>query len=350
MPSVNSSGIIAVSSEYISIIRGQQASHTISLHKNFVGNAINIGAITEVVAEYVNTDNQIFKTESKTANTLVFGAANGDTQNQISISLTAAETAALPLNDNNVNGECWVRLKVTEGISEVVLPILKIGNVYDAGDQIGDIVASRYGVPSTVYSVAGANNTYFANNNPSQGQIIFNAALPSQVTKFKIALKDDKGVRNKYFENLLEERLDVDGLRSNIFFTNTRNNSEYSVFRLVSYVRINILDADPLAPNNSDDDDALEGLWKKQFSLAEIVAADQFKTYDELKKRLENVLRVASSRPSDPEVFEEETTRGSVRELEDLSEGLGSRTKEPVSLASDEDDDALSYFAKLAES
>ena len=99
-----------------------------------------------------------------------------------------------------------------------------------------------------------------------------------------------------------------------------------------------------------DDDDALEGLWKKQFSLAEIVAADQFKTYDELKKRLQNVLRVASSRPSDPEVFEEETTRGSVRELEDLSEGLGSKTKEPVSLASDEDDDALSYFAKLAES
>ena len=99
-----------------------------------------------------------------------------------------------------------------------------------------------------------------------------------------------------------------------------------------------------------DDDDALEGLWKKQFSLAEIVAAAQFKTYDELKKRLQNVLRVASSRPSDPEVFEEETTRGSVRELEDLSEGLGSRTKEPVSLASDEDDDALTYFAKLAES
>jgi len=98
-----------------------------------------------------------------------------------------------------------------------------------------------------------------------------------------------------------------------------------------------------------DDDDALEGLWKKQFSLAELVATDQFKTYDELKKRLENVLRVASSRPSDPEVFEEETTRGSVRDLDDLSEGLG-KTPEPVSLASDEDDDTLSYFAKLAES
>jgi hypothetical protein len=258
MPSVNSSGIIAVSAEYINIIRGQQASITISLHKDYVGNAINIGAITDVVAEYVNTDNQIFKTESKSANTLTYGAANSDQMNQISISLSASETAALPLNDNNINGECWVRFKVTEGISEVVLPILKLGNVYDAGDQIGEIVASRYGVPSTVYSVAGANNTYYANNNPSQGQIIFNAPLPSQVTKFKIALKDDKGVRNKYFENLLEERLDQDGLKSNIFFTNTRNNSEYSVFKLVSYTRLDILNADPLAPNSSDDDDALE--------------------------------------------------------------------------------------------
>ena len=131
MPSVNSQGIIAVVPQYINIIRGQQANFTVSLHKNYVGNAINIGAITEVVAEYVNTNNQIFKTESKSAGTLTYGAANGDTQNQISIALTPSETAALPLEDNNVNGECWVRFKVTEGVSEVVLPILKIGNVYD---------------------------------------------------------------------------------------------------------------------------------------------------------------------------------------------------------------------------
>ena len=85
MPSVNSQGIIVVSPQFINIIRGQQANITISLHKNYVGNSINIGAITEVVAEYVNTDNQIFKTETKTGGTLTFGAANGDTQNQISI-------------------------------------------------------------------------------------------------------------------------------------------------------------------------------------------------------------------------------------------------------------------------
>ena len=63
-----------------------------------------------------------------------------------------------------------------------------------------------------------------------------------------------------------------------------------------------------------DDDDALEGLWKKQFSLAEIVAADQFKSYEDLKKRLEYVL--GSKRPAqDPDVYEEDNDRGSAEEL-----------------------------------
>ena len=84
------------------------------------------------------------------------------------------------------------------------------------------------------------------------------------------------------------------------------------------------------------DDDALEQLWKKEYSLSEIVAADQFKTYDELKKRLESVLRLTQTTVTSP-VLDEEA------ELEDLSEG---RTPEANSPA---EDDALSYFQKLAE-
>ena len=83
------------------------------------------------------------------------------------------------------------------------------------------------------------------------------------------------------------------------------------------------------------DDDALEQLWKKEYSLSEIVAADQFKTYDELKKRLESVLRLNQAPVTSP--IDEEA------ELEDLSEG---RTPEANSPA---EDDALSYFQKLAE-
>jgi hypothetical protein len=103
-----------------------------------------------------------------------------------------------------------------------------------------------------------------------------------------------------------------------------------------------------------DDDDAMEAIWKKQYSLAELVAADQFKSYDELKKRLDYVLgNKGTPRYQDPEEGEEEEyTRGSSRELtEDLRDELSSLkpTRTVSSSDEDEDDDALSYFARLAE-
>jgi len=104
-----------------------------------------------------------------------------------------------------------------------------------------------------------------------------------------------------------------------------------------------------------DDDDAMEAIWKKEYSLAELVAADQFKTYDELKKRLDYVLGTKGTpRYQDPEEGEEEEyTRGSSRELtEDLRDELSSLkpTRTVSSSDEDEDDDStLSYFARLAE-
>ena len=102
-----------------------------------------------------------------------------------------------------------------------------------------------------------------------------------------------------------------------------------------------------------DDDDAMEAIWKKQYSLAELVATDQFKSYDELKTRLHSVLGSKSSVRLDAEEGEEEEyTRGSTRELtEDLREELSSLkpTRRAAAVEEDEDDDALSYFARLAE-
>ena len=102
-----------------------------------------------------------------------------------------------------------------------------------------------------------------------------------------------------------------------------------------------------------DDDDAMEGIWKKQYSLAELVAADQFKSYDELKKRLDYVLGTKGARRQDPdEGEEEEYTRGSTKELdEDLRSELNNLqpTRRVAAPVEDDDDDALSYFARLAE-
>ena len=86
-----------------------------------------------------------------------------------------------------------------------------------------------------------------------------------------------------------------------------------------------------------EDDDALEALWKKQYSLSEFTAADQFKSYDELQKRLDQVLN--ATRPNvAPEVADEE-------------EEIVTAKPEPVTVTagSASDDDALSYFQRLAE-
>ena len=97
-----------------------------------------------------------------------------------------------------------------------------------------------------------------------------------------------------------------------------------------------------------DDDDALEAVWKKQYSLAALTAADQFKSYEDLDKRLKMVLGAKPARRYD-------------EELEDDSEGRGSFTPDFKSKApevepditptrnSEDEDDALSYFQKLAE-
>ena len=79
------------------------------------------------------------------------------------------------------------------------------------------------------------------------------------------------------------------------------------------------------------DDDALEALWKKEYSLQELVSADKFKSYEELKKRLESVLKLtaAPARQVAEEVVNEEV--------------------EEVAAAPAAEDDALSYFQQLAE-
>ena len=114
-------------------------------------------------------------------------------------------------------------------------------------------------------------------------------------------------------------------------------------------------DSSEFAPQGAllDDDDALEALWKKQYSLTEFVSPDQFKTYEELKARLHSVLGAKASVRLDEEVdSEEEYSRGSTQELtDDLRSELNNLqpTRRAAVVEEDEDDDALSYFAKLAQ-
>ena len=104
-----------------------------------------------------------------------------------------------------------------------------------------------------------------------------------------------------------------------------------------------------------DDDDAMEAIWKKEYSLAELVAADQFKDYDALKKRLDYVLGVRGvPKMQDQETVEMEESWDRERRGESAPEVPQTMRNELSSLSSsssvdEEEDDAMSYFAKLAE-
>ena len=100
--------------------------------------------------------------------------------------------------------------------------------------------------------------------------------------------------------------------------------------------------ADPSALSKKDDE--LEEIWGKQYSLKEFTDNSNFKSYDELKKRLDVVLSGT-------------TTVGNVTEMttsfDDSPEvSVVVDTKEepaPTITVSDDDDDTMSYFEKLAE-
>ena len=106
-----------------------------------------------------------------------------------------------------------------------------------------------------------------------------------------------------------------------------------------------------------DDDDALEALWKKEYSLSAIVAPDQFKSYEDLDKRLKYVLGQKSARAAVQEQedeYESYTQTPSKEEnvIAELEQSYA-RSKSPslpkIETSDEDEDDALSYFQRLAE-
>ena len=83
-----------------------------------------------------------------------------------------------------------------------------------------------------------------------------------------------------------------------------------------------------------DDDSAIERIWKEQYSLADYLAPSNFKSYDELKTRLEAVL-------SGKQVVSNQTV------VDDAVVAPKVDTK-PVESKQGEEEDTMDYFNKLA--
>ena len=85
------------------------------------------------------------------------------------------------------------------------------------------------------------------------------------------------------------------------------------------------------------DDDKLEAIWKSEHSLKEFLKPENFKSYDELKAKLDKVLGVDGT-------VAPKTTVESAK-----APAAAARKPAPVASDASDDDDDLAYFSKLAE-
>ena len=87
-----------------------------------------------------------------------------------------------------------------------------------------------------------------------------------------------------------------------------------------------------------DNDSQIEGVWKKQYPLSEFTATTNFKSYEELKARLDAVLSGSVTVGNVAEQMENEpmeTPKGDTTPVESIS-------------TQEEEEDTMDYFAKLA--
>lgn len=111
-----------------------------------------------------------------------------------------------------------------------------------------------------------------------------------------------------------------------------------------NYDKSEFLAAGPL----SDDDEELETIYNSEHSLAELLDPKNFKTYEQLKARLDRVLGNTSTPAAKrQEVASKE--KAPWEEVEEELEAKEAKKKEAPAIDSDDEDDSLDFFRKLAE-
>lgn len=111
-------------------------------------------------------------------------------------------------------------------------------------------------------------------------------------------------------------------------------NFKLKIRKVEGYRNYDKSEFDNPSPLFDGDDDKIEKLWKSEYSLKEFVDAKNFKSYDELKSKLDRVLGldgVAAAR-----------AKAKAEDLELADEDVGVA-------ASSDDDDSMAFFGKLAE-
>jgi len=116
-------------------------------------------------------------------------------------------------------------------------------------------------------------------------------------------------------------------------------NFKLKVRKVAGFINYDKSEFDSSSALFDGDDEKLEELWKSEYALSEFTDPSTFKTYDELKKKLHEVL---GSDIRQTEVVETSTAENT--SFNNNEDSPSTRTVEDAQ----EDTDALSYFEKLA--
>ena len=123
-------------------------------------------------------------------------------------------------------------------------------------------------------------------------------------------------------------------------------NFRLKIRKVAGYTNYDKSEFDSASPLLGGDDAKLEQLWKSEYSLKEFIDPKNYKTYDELKDRLYEVLggdiRASATNSTTAESIDEEDLKEKKPQL--------SKTKRPLAEEDvSESTDALDYFSKLAD-
>jgi hypothetical protein len=118
-------------------------------------------------------------------------------------------------------------------------------------------------------------------------------------------------------------------------------NFKLKLRKVDGYWNYDLSSFDTATPLLDGDDDALEEMYSKQYSLADFTSPTNFKSYDELKTRMDAVLSgTVAANMTVQTLMESEPT---------APVAVNTKPAPPPNVSVDDDDDAMSYFEKLTE-
>jgi len=115
-------------------------------------------------------------------------------------------------------------------------------------------------------------------------------------------------------------------------------NFRIRIRKVAGYLNYDKSEFDSMSELYDSDDDRLKKLWESEYPLNEFVDPANYKSYDELKSRLDQVL--GGQTPS--------TTAETASLEEEIGSGESESPLKVNSTAPSEEDDAMSYFERLA--